>query len=82
MYCTTFFLQAFWLELCAAGYALDTSYTSANWFDQFSFFTVCFLTPYPTYAVQLDSRVISVSRPYCWVRELRQSNNSSPKWLH
>ncbi|KAF6231736.1 hypothetical protein HO173_010038 [Letharia columbiana] len=39
MYCSTFVVQAILLELCAAGYVLETSYTSANWFDQFSFFT-------------------------------------------
>lgn len=39
MYCFTFLLQAILLELCTAGYVLETSYTSANWFDQFTFFT-------------------------------------------
>ena len=41
MNCFTFLLQATLLELCAASYVLETSYTSANWFDQFTFFTVC-----------------------------------------
>ena len=82
MHCTTFLLQAFWVELCAAGYALETSYTSGNWFDQFSFFTVCFPSPYHTSANQLDSLVVLGGRPYSWIRELRQSNSSNPKWLH
>ena len=40
MYRFIFLLQATAVEFCAAKYVLETSYTSSNWFDQFSFFTV------------------------------------------
>ena len=46
MFCSIFLLQAILLEFCAAGYNLETSYTSTNWFDQFSFYTVGSLIPY------------------------------------
>ncbi|CAF9927162.1 MAG: hypothetical protein ALECFALPRED_003637 [Alectoria fallacina] len=39
MYFFTFLFQAILLEICAASYVLETSYTSANWLDEFSFFT-------------------------------------------
>lgn len=39
MYRFILLLQAIAVEFCAARYVLETSYTSANWFDQFSFFT-------------------------------------------
>ena len=40
MYCFTCLLQAYLLKLCAAAYVLEKSYTSENWFNEFSFFTV------------------------------------------
>ena len=49
MYRFIFLLQAIVVELCAAKYVLETSYTSANWFNQFSFFTVRCLFPCRAY---------------------------------
>lgn len=39
MYYSIFFLQAILFKFCAARYVLEANYTSANWFDQFTFFT-------------------------------------------
>lgn len=61
MFCSIFLLQAILLEFCAAGYDLETSYTSTNWFDQFSFYTVGSLIPYRM--LPLTVLITCLSRP-------------------
>ncbi len=82
MYFSTFLIQVILHGLCSAGYVLETSYTSANWFDLFSFQTVRRLISYPMYTCQSNSLLVSVCRPYGWLRELRGPSCSNQKWLH
>lgn len=63
MYFFTFLFQAILLEICAASYVLETSYTSANWLDEFSFFTVRCLTGHRMHASQFSDSLFQSADP-------------------
>ena len=69
MFSSIFFVQVLLFGICSAGYVLETSFTSANWFSQFSFFTV-------------SCPCLSIRIPTSWTQNLSQSADPTAGYVN